>query len=78
MDIGGDEKQDADKYDLCVSDKYDLCVSLATRSDVIPRSGRLFAAARKAADAVSNKYRLQSKCVCNLFSHAPHCLKIAN
>ena len=40
-------------------DRYDLCVSFATRSDVILRSGRLFAPPRKAADAVSNKYPIK-------------------
>ena len=50
MDIDDDEDED---------DKCDLCVSVASRSDVISRSGRLFAPPRKAADADSNKYPIK-------------------
>ena len=70
MDIDDDEDLD---------DKYDLCVSAASRSDVISRSGRLFAPPGKAADAVSNKYPIK---ICLQFiltcCTAPYCLEITN
>ena len=52
LHMGVDDDEDLD-------DKCDLCVSAASRSDVISRSGRLFAPPGKAADAVSNKYPIK-------------------
>ena len=46
-------------------DKYDLCISVASGSDVISRSGPLFAGLVKAAAADSNKFPIK---ICLQFS----------
>ena len=59
-------------------DKYDLCISVASGSDVISRSGRLFAGLVKATAASSNKFPIKICLQFILTCTQRHCLDIAN